>query len=101
MKVYTVIAKYMGYDEFPDNYIGTFDSLETIIENEGTEMDFINEKWGDLDSYIEWVKSDTQRCFQTDRGLCYMISGRNLEWGYFLYIYETDLITKHIDFKFV
>ena len=103
MKVYTVIARYNGYDEYPDKYIGTFDSLETVIEQHGMDLDYMNETWGGMDGYITWL-NDTEKDYQTkhtfDGHTCYTMAGEKLEWGYQLYVYETELIGK-VEHKFI
>jgi hypothetical protein len=103
MKVYTVIAKYNGYDEYPDKYIGTFDSLETVIENHGMDLECIDESWGNVDGYISWL-NDTEKDYQTkhnfDSHTCYVMAGEDLGWGYQLFVYETELIGK-LEYKFV
>ena len=100
MKVYTVIAKYSGYDEYPDKYIGTFDSLETIIEQEGINGEYLIKSWGGVPQYIEWLNTTDGMNFDTDTGKCYRLSGRNLEMGYSLYVYVTEIISK-LEYKFL
>ena len=100
MKVYTVIAKYMGYDEYPDKYLGTYDTLEHVIEELGIGVEYINKQWGSVEDYIRWFKNRSDCVLETDTGTCYVISG-NLEWGYFLYIYETDLKIQTLKHSFV
>jgi hypothetical protein len=103
MKVYTVIAKYNGYDEYPDKYIGTFDSLESVIENHGFDLYHINKVWGGINEYISWL-NNTEKDYQTKHlfngHVCYTIFGRGIEWGYQLYVYETELIGK-FEHKFI
>ena len=93
MKVYTVIARYNGYDEYPDKYIGTFDSLETVIEQHGMDLDYIIESWGSVVGYISWLNNFNGH-------VCYTMAGENLEWGYQLHVYETELISK-LEHKFI
>ena len=100
MKVYTVIAEYMGYhDDYNPNYfMGTYDSLETIVEELGMDMDYILKTWGGVPEYIEWFKKRDPR--QHDTGLIYQIIGKDLEYGYFLSIYECELKTKVLEYNF-
>jgi len=101
MKVYTVIVKYNGYDEYPDKYIGTFDSLETVIEKHGMDLDYMNKSWGSMAGYIEWL-DDTEKDYQTkynfDGHTCYIMAGEGC--GYQLYVYEAELIGK-MEHKFI
>lgn len=105
MKVYTVIAKYGGYDTYSDIYLGTFDSLETVIEQKGIDSEYITKSWGGVPKYIEWLKTKEDMYFNTDNGDCYRIgmdTKKSTEdmWGYSLYVYETELIGK-LEHKFV
>lgn len=103
MEVFTVIAQYVGYDEYPSKYIGTFDSLERVIEGHGLDMSYINKSWGGLTQYIDWL-NDTEKDYQTKHNinghLCYTIGGRDIWMGYQLYVYVSQLVGK-IEHKFI
>lgn len=101
MKVYTVISKYCGYDEKPNKYIGTFDSLETLINNVGMEHDYMVKEWGGMGQYLAWlVTQDDFKHIDDDGQVIYSLYGRDLEWGYSLIVYESELIGK-FEHKFV
>jgi hypothetical protein len=100
MKVYTVISKYIGYDERSDEYIGTYDSLETVIKEKGIPMDYIVKQWGSLPQYISWLESSDERHQTTNTGVCYQIAGEETSWGFCLFVYESELVGR-LEHKFI